>query len=357
MPALALYRLPYAEQATMLKGEAEELLSCHDLNGKKGFVFAPFKITPDQPILLIKPCESSLIPLFPSRSSDDTLTRVFSESGHRYSEPEPDYIADFTSFHDELLKGDFQKLVLSRCAIEYSVRQHDFMELFQQACRYYPRMFVSVVLTGKGGLWLTATPELLLEGTGDRWHTLALAGTMKLNGDQLRSGRFTDGILDSELVWSDKNIREQHLVATYISDCLSHFAIDVEEKGPRTVRAANLAHLCSDFTFNLPDGNHVGDLLQELYPTPAVCGIPKRQALDFILRHEHTSRGYYSGFLGGLGLESGTHLYVNLRCMEIRRSACHLFAGGGLLSDSILEQEWQETEAKLQTMRVLLKVE
>ena len=56
--------------------------------------------------------------------------------------------------------------------------------------------------------------------------------------------------------------------------------------------------------------------------------------------------------MGPLGIE--THLYVSLRCMNIEGSHYHLYAGGGLLKDSILEQEWQETEAKLETMRSLL---
>jgi isochorismate synthase len=37
--------------------------------------------------------------------------------------------------------------------------------------------------------------------------------------------------------------------------------------------------------------------------------------------------------------------------MNIEGNHYHLYAGGGLLKDSILEQEWQETEAKLETMR------
>ena len=58
--------------------------------------------------------------------------------------------------------------------------------------------------------------------------------------------------------------------------------------------------------------------------------------------------------MGPLGLDE-THLYVSLRCMNIDGSICHLYAGGGLLKDSILNQEWLETEAKLQTMRQIMK--
>ena len=86
-----------------------------------------------------------------------------------------------------------------------------------------------------------------------------------------------------------------------------------------------------------------------------MCGIPKEEAHKFILRHEHTDRLYYSGFSGLLGDNGLAKLYVTLRCMHITRLACQLYAGGGLLKESIEENEWQETEAKLATMRQLIQ--
>jgi isochorismate synthase len=104
----------------------------------------------------------------------------------------------------------------------------------------------------------------------------------------------------------------------------------------------------------LPSVDRIGNLLQALHPTPAVCGLPKREAFDFIVRNEHTSRRYYSGFMGMLDPQGETHLYVSLRCMNIKNDSCCLYAGGGLLKDSKEWQEWQETEAKLETMRRVL---
>lgn len=47
-------------------------------------------------------------------------------------------------------------------------------------------------------------------------------------------------------------------------------------------------------------------------------------------------------------------MYVNLRCMHIEDEQLTLYAGGGLLASSELNDEWQETEKKLQTMRRIL---
>ena len=58
--------------------------------------------------------------------------------------------------------------------------------------------------------------------------------------------------------------------------------------------------------------------------------------------------------MGMLDPAEETHLYVSLRCMNIEGNHYHLYAGGGLLKDSQKEQEWLETEAKLETMRRIL---
>jgi isochorismate synthase len=210
-------------------------------------------------------------------------------------------------------------------------------------------MFVALVYTPQSGMWLTATPETLLSGIDGRWQTMALAGTMPWS---------------DEVLWSDKNLQEQRYVATYITRQLEHFTSDFTEDGPYTARAGHLAHLRSDFRFTLLDNARMGDLLFALHPTPAVCGLPKQATYEFILENEHTPRLYYSGFMGPLNLrlpegcllgkKPQTHLFVSLRCMQITDSQYRMFAGGGLLKDSIEEQEWQETEAKLETMRRVL---
>ncbi len=354
MSAFAIYRLPHADQSFFVRqteGEPEELLSCAELNGREGFVVAPFEVTPEQPILLIRGDESFLWKEESFLWKEESLLwkKESLSTFHFPLSSMNTYAIDFANFHAQLEAGIFRKIVLARCATEHLPQGMTPLNLYAEACKRYPRMFVSLVYTEKSGLWLTATPEILLEGSGNSWRTIALAGTMKLEGEQLNG----EG---ESLTWGTKDIQEQRYVATYITECLERFTSDFVEDGPRTVRAANLVHLRSDFTFSLPDDQHVGDLLQALHPTPAVCGLPKREAFRFITQNECTPRRYYSGFMGPLSLRDSTHLYVSLRCMNIAADQCRLYAGGGLLKDSRMEQEWKETEAKMETMRGLLGI-
>ena len=345
MSAYAIYRLPHEDHATLITqsvGEPMELHSLTELNGKQGFVVAPFEVKADQPVVLIQGKTETIALSNEQLTADDGKNRLPSDMSNYYK-------VDFANYHSQLEADKFRKIVLARCADEQMPNGVKPIDLFYRACQLYPRLFIALVDTEKSGCWLTATPEILLDGHGTDWRTIALAGTMKLEGDQL------DGEGET-LTWSTKNIQEQRIVATYITECLELFTGDFREEGPRTVRAANLVHLRSDFTFKLADNNKIGDLLQALHPTPAVCGLPKREAFKFIVKNEHTPRRYYSGFMGPVAQED-THLYVSLRCMNIDGDVCHLYAGGGLLKDSVEEQEWLETEAKMETMKKLLYVQ
>ena len=389
MKSFAIYRLPYQKECTLMiqhEGEPLKLKSYTELNGKRGFVMAPFAVSPDQPILLIEADEVRSVDI--SRSVERGMDSWSEECGVRsengteiqdsYTKsliPEiishstlhtphssnlssrQRYHIDFSNFHSNLLNGEFQKIVLSRCVQEPRREEQLPMTLFQTACELYPRMFISLVYTPQSGMWLMATPEILLEGGGNDWHTIALAGTMKLEGESLSfdSPPVKGEARLSDIAWTTKNIQEQRYVATYLMECLEHFSSQITEEGPYTARAANLVHLRSDFNFVLEDTRRIGELIRALHPTPAVCGLPKQPTFDFIRRNESQSRRYYSGFSGPFNPEVDTHLFVSLRCMQILDDCYCLYAGGGLLRDSEEDQEWEETEAKLETMRSLLE--
>ena len=338
MNSFALFRLPYEKRCTLVvqtTGEPKELMSCNELAGQQGFVMAPFAVSPKHPLLLIRADEvtGDLTDLDGLSDLVDTHGLTALDKGVH-----TDYHMNFANFHAQLCNHSFQKLVLSRSIELPRTGDETPLQLFQRACACYPRMMICLVYTPQSGLWLAATPEILLAWKDHRWQTIALAGTMKY---------------EEELRWSDKNIQEQRYVATYITRQLEQFTHDFTEEGPRTARAGHLAHLRSDFLFSLPDESVVGDLLQALHPTPAVCGLPKQEAFRFIQQNEHHDRSYYSGFMGPLFLNGQTNIFVTLRCMQLFRDGYRLYAGGGLLKDSVEEQEWQETETKLDTIRRL----
>ncbi len=351
------YRLPYATQYVkieQLKGEPEQLMSVSDLNGKSGFVFAPFMASQLHPIMLMRPDAVKVIDIPEGAMS---MAKELREEG---SDIERSAYGDvFSLFVNKIKEGQFKKIVLARC-VEVDSQISSFNQLlsaFLKACQLYPRLFVALVSMPACGTWLMATPEVLLERVSPfipdgraSWRTMAMAGTMKLQGDQLRFDVPLGNVSSQQISWTTKNIQEQRYDANYIKDCLKKFTNDISEEGPYTSRAANLVHLRSDFYFTTENHDMVGDLLNEIHPTPAICGIPKEAARLFILDNESMSRQYYGGFVGPLNMHESTSLYVTLRCMQVCEDKCRLYAGGGLLKNSTEQKEWEETEVKLETM-------
>lgn len=330
MPDYVFYRLPEKEEYHVVRGNAVELKDMGDLEGRKGFVLAPFNIGGDHPLLLI-PAESTETEEIPHEKASASLQ--WQERDFR-----DEYHHDFESFHRYLNDETLDKIVLSRRLDLTTEKDIDAREVFFKACRMYPHQMIVLVSTAKSGTWLMATPEVLLRKTGDFWETMALAGTMATPGP-----------------WSEKNRREHLIVSEYIIRCLFRYCYYINNDSPHTVSAANLYHICINFSFAFDDSHYkISTIIKDLFPTPAVCGLPKDKAFDVIIKEESVDRKYYSGFCGSWNLDKETHLFVSLRCMEIEGNSCHLYAGGGLLKESEENTEWRETEAKLKTMKDVL---
>ena len=346
------FRLPHSDKAfrNTLDEEPEEFATMGELNGRQGFVIAPFATSEELPVLLLPAKWEEL------SDTDDDSPLAANLVDADYEEESERYAVDFHNFHGQLLDGTFQKIVLARSSLLTATEQITPLTLFRRACRMYPRMFITLFSTKRSGTWLIATPETLIGGKRGEMHTMALAGTMRLSGDRLGFDVEGSAIGKDDIHWSTKNIKEQRYVETYITECVEQFTDDFSVDGPYTARAGDLVHLRSDIHFRLADTTRLGDIIARLHPTPAVCGMPKDATRDFILGNESGERGYYSGFSGLLCPDGDTHLFVTLRCMKIETgSAYRLYAGGGLLKDSTCQSEWEETEAKMNTMRQLFK--
>ena len=250
---------------------------------------------------------------------------------------------------DAIEAGRFQKNVCARTKavdLPAGFKLEQFLEDLSGA---YPNAFISLVSVPGLGTWVGATPEILISvDRHQQFRTVALAGTQPKQ----------PGMRPADAVWRQKEIEEQALVSRYIINCLKKIRVrEFEEIGPRTIAAANLLHLRTDFTINLSEVNYPNlptIMLQLLHPTSAVCGLPKESAAAFLEQHELLDRSFFAGFLGPVNLQQETHLFVNLRCMQLFREKALLYAGAGITADSVPEREWVETEQKCQTLLDIL---
>lgn len=342
--AFALWSVPHSNEIRILITEQKDLIYLSDfdkLNGQAGFVFAPYRISGKNPLVLLKPglVKSGIdailninLDQFESNENDPNNTNPPETIAHQ------DYILDISKTIDEIKETELAKVIVSR-TIPQKRTSESLGKLYQQVFNQTPNAFVYLVNLPKAGTWMGATPEVLLRSMGEQMETDSLAGT------QARKE-------NSDYSWHTKEIEEQAFVSRYMLDIFYRFNINpYSTQGPFTMESGQVAHLKTSFTF--PAGKiiqRLGEFIAELHPTPAVCGLPKKTADHFISKIEKHDRRYYSGFLGPWGLEDSVRLFVNLRCMEILPEYYILYSGGGITSRSNPEEEWDETNNKARTL-------
>jgi isochorismate synthase len=226
------------------------------------------------------------------------------------------------------------KVVLARCKEFKIAEEIDVNAYFLNLCLSYPNAFVYAVSSSITGTWIAATPELLLKATKQELETTAIAGTK---------------LFDTFTAWGEKEIDEHHQVELFIENLIQKHELElINKEGPKSIVSGHLCHLWSDYKIANKKGI-LDSFLNELNPTPAVGGLPSKNAIDFITKNEHLDRKFYAGFVG-IKSNNKTQLYVNIRCMEIFKNHVNAYAGCGITVQSNAESEWTETEQKLQTV-------
>ena len=184
-----------------------------------------------------------------------------------------------------------------------------------------------------------ASPELLFRRQGDELATEAVAGTATL------------GTIDT--LTSEKQHREQQIVVDWLRAKLEKLATDVTiEASGEELPAGSLCHRRTRFHAQLRAHQPVSGLLATLHPTPAVCGEPSTDARRMIASIETTPRGMYSGVIGVVA-PGYAECAVALRIALIEPNTITLSAGAGLVVGSNAEEEWQETDQKIDQLRSL----
>ena len=141
-----------------------------------GFLIAPFTVTAETPMLWIEEEQGARV-LQLTKCDEKALEGIPPVAPIPQALPDS-YRTTFDRFMEHLQEGMAEKLVLAHRVELPSIATAQVVAAFDKALTHYPNAFVSLCYTTQSGLWLCATPEMLLRGDGADWQTVALAGTM-----------------------------------------------------------------------------------------------------------------------------------------------------------------------------------
>lgn len=194
-----------------------------------------------------------------------------------------------------------------------------------------------------------ASPELLVRRSGDEVVSEPTGGTIARHADPRRDEAQTTALLASV-----KDQVEHRYVADAVADRLAEVA-KVERVAVRVVRFPTVAHLVTTVHGHLAlPAPSALELVARLSPTPAVAGVPRGQALRHIREHEPFDRGQYGGPVGWMDRAGDGEWAIALRGAHVKGTRVTITAGAGIVEASDPQDEWRETEAKLQAVLALV---
>ncbi len=334
--SFALYKLPASTVVQGIVCAQPSTFSYQQIGeGKTGFAFVPF--ADGEAVFL-----SGEIITDVNTSTQTNINDYYLADGQLPLETEAGYVTNVAKGVAAIRQGAMDKVVLGRNTMLAAPQGFCPLQFFNTLCGQYPEAFVSLVSIKDVGTWIGATPESLLKVTAEKLTTVALAGTQ----------------LKDQAQWSEKESEEQLWVVRYIEDILNEYqATQVDIAARRKIQNGPLEHLYTEISFKkegVANATLAAQILPRLHPTPAVCGLPKQKAMQFILANENYHRSYYAGFLGPVNCGDETSVFVNLRCMQITPEGIVAYAGAGITKDSVPEMELAETENKLNNLKKFL---
>jgi isochorismate synthase len=257
--------------------------------------------------------------------------------------PETDaYVAAVGEARRRIAAGSLEKVVLARMLMARSPRPFDRRSLLARLRTEEPDAYVFAVHGFVG-----ASPELLVSRYRREVRSNPMAGTAARVQNAAADARVAE-----ELLASAKDRREHALVVEAVRGGLAD-ACETLEVGsePGAVPTGKVWHLSTEVrgTLRHPPESALA-LAARLHPTPAVCGTPRDQALSVIGELEAIDRTLYAGIVGWMDATGDGEWAIALRCAEVQDRTALLFAGAGIVADSIPKAELTETEAKFRSM-------
>ncbi|HWA25455.1 MAG TPA: isochorismate synthase [Lacunisphaera sp.] len=243
-------------------------------------------------------------------------------------------------------RGDYEKVVLARALKYTTAEEFHPMGILNHLRQRYPDCYSFSVASGRGQSFIGASPERLVRVAGGRMHTTALAGSAARGESASEDAALAQGLLHSE-----KDLREHRLVFDAIVGRLADLKLALEHPAhPRLLGLANVHHLHTPISANLPAGAHILDLVARLHPTPAVGGTPQAPALAAMARLESFPRGLYAGPQGWVDHRGGGEFFVGIRSALIDGRTATAYAGAGIVAGSEPEKEFAETDLKFKAL-------
>jgi len=246
--------------------------------------------------------------------------------------------------------GDIFQVVLSRkFAFETS---GDNLTLYKTLRKLNPSPYMYHLKQDSKTI-IGASPEMLVRITDDKVETFPIAGTRKITDNEEKNKA-----LSEELIHDEKELAEHTMLVDLGRNDIGRvckYGTVHPESLMQIKRFSHVQHIVSHVVGNLDSKNDMFDAFQAVFPAGTVSGAPKVRAMQIIDELETEERGPYAGAVGYFSYNGCCDFAIAIRSIFIENNKGFVQSGAGIVSDSVAENEFKETEHKAGAMLQALK--
>ena len=198
-----------------------------------------------------------------------------------------------------------------------------------------------------------ASPEMLVRITDDKVETFPIAGTRKITDNEEKNQQLAD-----ELIHDEKELAEHTMLVDLGRNDIGRvckYGTVHPESLMQIKQFSHVQHIVSHVIGNLAPENDMFDAFQAVFPAGTVSGAPKVRAMQIINDLETETRGPYAGAVGYFSYNGCCDFAIAIRSIFIENNKGFVQSGAGIVSDSVAENEFKETEHKAGAMLQALK--
>jgi anthranilate synthase component I len=260
------------------------------------------------------------------------------ESDFDFHFDKKDYFKAVQRIKDYIIEGDAMQVVLSqRMSIPYTA---DPFNLYQALRSSNPSPYMYYLNLGDFHV-VGASPEVLVRLDDKEVTVRPIAGTRPRGKDQSE-----DLEMEQDLLADPKELAEHLMLIDLGRNDVGRIAeigsVKVTEK-MLIERYSHVMHIVSNVTGKLNNESNALDVLKATFPAGTLSGAPKIRAMEIIAELEPIKRGVYGGAVGYLSWDNNMDTAIAIRTAVIKNETLYIQAGGGIVHDSVPENEWQES--------------
>ena len=204
-------------------------------------------------------------------------------------------------------------------------------------------------LESNDGTILSLSPERFLEASREgKVETRPIKGTRPraTNTDE-------DQYLAQQLLQSPKDRAENLMIVDFLRNDLSKSCLPGSVNVPELFSIEhypNVHHVVSSVCGILRPGVTADQLLRDCFPGGSITGAPKIRAMEIIDELEPQRRSIYCGSIGYISACGTMDTSITIRTLLVQKDRIYCWAGGGIVADSDIDDEYQESYNKVNNL-------